>query len=77
MSGNIKQQKQIRAFLTLALGQEKGEVLFQKQAALPANPQSKSKKPAPRLHTQGGTGLFFCYFAITLRFAPAAGMRCR
>lgn len=34
MSGNIKQQKQIRVFLTLALGQEKGEVLFQKQAAL-------------------------------------------
>ncbi len=34
MSGNITQQKQIRAFLTLALGQEKGGVLFQKQAAL-------------------------------------------
>lgn len=34
MSGDITQQKQIRAFLTLALGQEKGEVLFQKQAAL-------------------------------------------
>ena len=33
MSGKLKQQKQIRAFLTLALGQEKCALLFQKQAA--------------------------------------------
>ena len=33
MSGNITQQKQIRAFLTFELEQKKGEALFQKQAA--------------------------------------------